>query len=65
MEFHAVILCGQGKGLVPFSSLRSTGQAKAMLPIANKPMISHVLEWCNKASFKGISYIFSTFSIHI
>ncbi|CAI5755937.1 unnamed protein product [Candida verbasci] len=55
MEFTAVILCGKGKELSPFSlSSRSTGFPKAILPIANKPMIEYVIEWCFKGFFAKI-----------
>ncbi|KAM3124713.1 hypothetical protein CJJ07_002335 [Candidozyma auris] len=57
MEFHAVILCGEGKALSPFSKVRATGTAKALLPIANKPMIEYVLDWCAKAFFPKITII--------
>lgn len=57
MEFHAVILCGQGKALNPFSKVRATGTVKALLPIANKPMIEYVLDWCAKAFFPKITIV--------
>lgn len=55
MEFHAVICCGKGSGLVPFSSARSTGMPKALVPIANRPMIEYVLEWCDLAPFQNVT----------
>lgn len=57
MEFHAVILCGAGHGLSPFSRVRSTGTPKALLPIANRPMVDYVIEWCEKAFFPKITII--------
>lgn len=57
MEFHAVILCGPGKALNPFSKVRATGTVKALLPIANKPMIEYVLDWCAKAFFPKITIV--------
>ncbi|RCK62643.1 Translation initiation factor eIF-2B subunit gamma [Candida viswanathii] len=51
MEFTAVVVCGRGKALSPFSQVRSTGIPKALLPIANKPMVHYVLEWCLQANF--------------
>lgn len=57
MEFHAFILCGQGHGLTPFSSVRSTGTSKALLPIANKPMLHHVIEFCNRAFFNKVTIV--------
>ena len=60
MEFHAVILCGSGKALSPFSQVRSTGMPKALLPIANRPMIDYVLEWCEKAFFPKVTVVCDT-----
>ncbi|KAK6204971.1 translation initiation factor eIF2B subunit [Scheffersomyces amazonensis] len=57
MEFHAVIVCGSGKSLSPFSRIRSTGTPKALLPIANRPMIDYVLEWCEKAFFPRVTIV--------
>lgn len=57
MEFHAVILCGKGKALSPLSQVRTSGIPKALLPIANKPMIEYVLEWCEKAFFPRITVV--------
>ena len=59
MEFHAVILCGKGKALMPFSEGRTTGIPKALLPVANKPVIEYVLEWCEKAFFPKITVVCS------
>lgn len=57
MEFHAVILCGPGTQLAPFSKERSTGIAKALLPVANRPMVEYVLDWCEKAFFPKITVV--------
>lgn len=57
MEFHAIILCGPGKALSPFSQVRSTGIPKALIPIANRPMIDYVLEWCEKAFFPKVTVV--------
>lgn len=57
MEFHAVILCGPGRNLSPFSKLRSSGSDKALLPVANEPMIENVLKWCEKAFFPKVTLI--------
>ncbi|KAK9462218.1 nucleotide-diphospho-sugar transferase [Lipomyces oligophaga] len=48
MEFQAIILCGPGRGLEPLVS----PLPKALLPIANKPMLYYPLEWCQRG---GIS----------
>lgn len=57
MDLHAVILCGSGKALLPFLAVKSTGQPKAVLPIANKPMIEYVLEWCDQAPFGQVTVV--------
>lgn len=54
MEFTAVIFCGRGKALEPFSELRGTGLPKSLLPIANEPMINYVLDWCFRAVLSKI-----------
>ncbi|EGW34272.1 uncharacterized protein SPAPADRAFT_59692 [Spathaspora passalidarum NRRL Y-27907] len=54
MEFTAIIFCGNGKALSPFSGVRSTGIPKALIPIANKPMIEYVLDWCELAFFPNV-----------
>ncbi|KAI5851059.1 nucleotide-diphospho-sugar transferase [Tricharina praecox] len=50
--FQAVILCGPGTGLYPFTGAEDL--PKALLPIANKPMLHYPLEWCEKAGFDSI-----------
>lgn len=57
MEFHAVVLCGRGKQLAPFSRERSTGVPKALLPVANRPMVEYVLDWCEKAFFPRVTLV--------
>lgn len=57
MEFHAVICCGKGVNLSPFTKVKETGITKALLPIGNKPMIEYVLEWCDQAQFRAITVV--------
>lgn len=57
MEFHAIILCGPGRQLVPLSKERATGVPKALLPVANKPMVNHVLDWCERAFFSKVTIV--------
>lgn len=47
--FQAVILCGPGTSLYPFT--QDEDLPKALLPVANKPMLHYPLEWCEKAGF--------------
>lgn len=41
--------------MAPFtaSSNSSSGVSKALLPVANKPLIQYAIEWCQKVSFKS------------
>jgi translation initiation factor eIF-2B subunit gamma len=48
--FQAVILCGPGTSLYPFTGAEDL--PKALLPIANKPMLHYPLEWCEDAGFR-------------
>lgn len=57
MEFHTFILCGPGKQLAPFSKERSTGIPKALLPVANRPMVEYVLDWCERAFFPKVTLV--------
>lgn len=57
MEFHAIILCGPGKQLTPFSQVRSTGVLKALLPVANRPLVEYVLDWCERAFFSKVTLV--------
>ena len=57
MEFQAIILCGKGHGLAPFTKVRSTGVPKALLPVANRPMVEYVLDWCQKAFFPLVTLV--------
>lgn len=49
--FQAIILCGPGTSLYPFTGVEEL-LPKALIPIANKPMIQYPLEWCQKARFE-------------
>ncbi|KAF6008409.1 hypothetical protein HII12_004158 [Brettanomyces bruxellensis] len=60
MEFNALIFCGKGSSLSPFSSVKDTGTSKALLPVANRPMIEYVLEWCDQAPFKTVTVVCGT-----
>lgn len=50
--FQAVILCGPGAS---FSTFTSTPKdiPKALLPIANRPMVWYPLEWCYRMGVTG------------
>ncbi|KAJ3347724.1 hypothetical protein HDU91_006718, partial [Kappamyces sp. JEL0680] len=51
-EFIAIILCGYGARMYPLTE--ESNLPKALLPIANKPMISHALEWVEKTSISNV-----------
>ncbi|KGK34504.1 hypothetical protein JL09_g6349, partial [Pichia kudriavzevii] len=57
MEFNAVIFCGDGQNLVPLTSPGESRIPKALLPVANKPLIEYVLEWCDQAPFKSVNLV--------
>ncbi|KAF2183665.1 hypothetical protein K469DRAFT_667878 [Zopfia rhizophila CBS 207.26] len=54
--FQALILCGPGAS---FSTFTSTPQdiPKALLPIANRPMVWYPLEWCYRMGVTDITII--------
>ncbi|PRT55681.1 Translation initiation factor eIF-2B subunit gamma [Wickerhamiella sorbophila] len=60
MEFEALVFCGDGRRLSPVAGESMT---KAMLPVANKPLLAHTLEWCEKAMFKKITLVCTPMSI--
>src|SRR5437763_3196778 len=43
--FQALILCGPGIGLSTFTSIPDE-YPKALVSIANRPMVWYVLDWC-------------------
>lgn len=60
--FQAVILCGPGASLDTFTS-NLEEFPKALVPIANKPMVWYPIEWCSRMGITGISYTFCSFTI--
>ncbi|KTW30662.1 hypothetical protein T552_00377 [Pneumocystis carinii B80] len=56
--FQAIILAGFGTGLYPLTEANNL--PKALLPIANKPMIWYVLKWCEEAGFLSVMVICQT-----
>jgi hypothetical protein len=50
--FQAVILCGPGASLSTFTS-SPKDIPKALLPIANRPMVWYPLEWCYRMGVTG------------
>ena len=60
--FQALILCGPGAS---FSTFTSTPKEipKALLPIANRPMVWYPLEWCYRMGVTGMPLHASVLSI--
>lgn len=52
--FQALILCGPGASLGTFTS-SPKDIPKALLPIANRPMVWYPLEWCYRMGVTGKS----------
>lgn len=50
--FQAVILCGPGASLDTFTS-NPKDFPKALLPIANRPMVWYPLDWCYRMGITG------------
>lgn len=54
--FQALILCGPGESLNTISS-NPEEKPKALIPIALKPMVTWVIEWCKRAGINGESQL--------
>ncbi|KAG9292832.1 hypothetical protein G9A89_016194 [Geosiphon pyriformis] len=54
-EFQAVVLAGFGNSLYPLTE--ENNLPKALLPIANKPMIYYVLDWLERAGIFDVMII--------
>ena len=52
-----MIFCGEGHNLVPLTSPGESRISKALLPVANKPLIEYVLEWCDQAPFQTVNIV--------
>ena len=53
--FQALILCGPGVSLNTFTS-NPEEFPKALIPIANRPMIWYPLDWCYRMGITSRSY---------
>ncbi|KAJ1678261.1 Translation initiation factor eIF-2B subunit gamma, partial [Spiromyces aspiralis] len=51
-EFTAVVLAGRGNSLFPLTE--DSNLPKALLPVANRPMISYVINWLEAGGIKDI-----------
>ncbi|KIK63669.1 hypothetical protein GYMLUDRAFT_40749 [Collybiopsis luxurians FD-317 M1] len=57
-EFLAVVIAGFGNELVPLTSNNGAEPCpKALVPIANKPMIDYVLSWIEQSGIKDVLLI--------
>ncbi|KAF8831672.1 hypothetical protein HHX47_DHR1000401 [Lentinula edodes] len=57
-EFSAVVIAGFGNELVPLTSNNGAEPCpKALVPLANKPMIDYVMSWIEQAGVKDVLLI--------
>ncbi|KAF4553477.1 Bacterial transferase hexapeptide domain-containing protein [Elsinoe fawcettii] len=61
--FQALILCGPGASLDTFTSFPKD-LPKALLPIANRPMVWYPLDWCYRMGVTNITLITPPDSAH-
>lgn len=60
-EFQALILCGPGLSLNTFTSTPDEFP-KALVPIANRPMVWYPLDWCYRMNVSSkFDYYHSSF----
>ncbi|KAL3232685.1 Translation initiation factor eIF-2B subunit gamma [Nakaseomyces bracarensis] len=70
MQIQAFIFCGRGHELSPFAKHASNNDSpmdasilgsdtvpKALLPLANKPMLEYIIDWCDQANFSEINIV--------
>lgn len=50
-EFQAILLAGYGNSLYP---LTESNLPKGLLPVQNKPLIYHSLQWIEKTNIKNV-----------
>lgn len=55
--FQALVLCGPGVSLNTFTS-NPEEYPKALIPVANKPMVYWVLDWCYRMGITSKHYIY-------
>ena len=54
MGFQALILCGPGTNL---ETLSSPDEPKALLQIANRPMVWYAIDWCHRAGISDVHLV--------
>lgn len=54
--FQALILCGPGASLTTFTS-NPEEFPKALIPIANRPMVWYALDWCYRMGIASKSSV--------
>ena len=54
MGFQTLILCGPGTNL---ETLRAPEEPKALLQIANRPMVWYAIDWCHRAGISDIHLV--------
>ena len=61
--FQAVILCGPGVSLTTFTA-NPEDFPKALVPIANRPMIWYPLDWCYRMGITSKGCVFTAVYLH-
>lgn len=61
--FQAVILCGPGASLGTFTT-NPKDFPKALVPIANRPMVWYPLEWCYRMGVTSTSLVCQHWKCH-
>ena len=61
--FQALILCGPGVSLTTFTA-NPEDFPKALVPIANRPMIWYPLDWCYRMGITSKRYILTAVRLH-
>ncbi|ODQ56202.1 translation initiation factor eIF-2B subunit gamma [Saitoella complicata NRRL Y-17804] len=57
-ELTAIIMAGYGNSLYPLTE--ESNLPKALLPVANRPMLWYPLQWCEKAGFGNVMVVCQT-----
>lgn len=61
-DLQAVVLAGYGNRLYPLVDDTPSGLPKALLPVANKPLIAHTLAWLEANAFTDILVVANSHS---
>ncbi|RIA91378.1 nucleotide-diphospho-sugar transferase [Glomus cerebriforme] len=53
-EFQAIVLCGYGNRYLLYPLTEDNNVPKALLPLANKPMLHYVLDWLERSGVTDV-----------